>query len=134
MLPDDIKPAMQGVYPSFVYTCALDGEPNMTVISQVYYVDEDHVALSRQFFNKTYRNVRENPQVSVRIVCPVTVRSWRLDLEFDHDETEGPVFDEMDMQIEAIASMTGMSGIFKLHSAEIYKVKAITELAVLSGV
>jgi Pyridoxamine 5'-phosphate oxidase len=60
ILPDEIKPAMQGVIPSHVVTCSRDGIPNASVISQVYYVDADHVALSHQFFNKTTRNVREN--------------------------------------------------------------------------
>ena len=46
-------------------TCSLEGEPNITEISQVHLVDDTHVALSHQFFNKTQRNVRENPHASV---------------------------------------------------------------------
>jgi len=128
MLPDVIKSAMQGMFPSVLVTCALEGTPNITVISQVHYVDSRHVALSHQFFSKTYRNIRENPQVSVRITCPQQRRFWELKLRFDHAETDGPVFDQMDMQIEAIASMTGMSGIFKLIAADIYEVLEVTEL------
>ena len=48
-----------------------------------------------------------------------------LDLKFDHSETEGDLFDEMDMKLEAIASMSGMSGIFKLMGADVYKVISI---------
>lgn len=128
MLPQAIVPAMQGVVPSVVVSCSLDGEPNATIISQVYYVDQTRVALSYQFFNKTILNVRENPFVSAIVIHPETNQQWNLDLQYDHSETEGPVFDEMDMKIEAIASMTGMSGVFKLHAADIYRVLSVRVL------
>jgi len=129
LLPDEIKPAMQGVIPSHVVTCSDDGIPNASVISQVYYVDGDHVALSHQFFNKTAKNVRENRYVAIWITHPETFETWDLELAYDHSETEGPIFDEMDMQIEAIASMTGMKGIFKLRAADIFKVLSVTRNA-----
>ncbi len=125
MLPDEIKPAMEGVIPSSIVTCSLAGVPNMTEISQIYYVDETHVALSHQFFNKTHRNVRENPYVFACVRDPGTWQEWLLEMQYDHSETEGPTFDEMDLKIEAIASMTGMEGIFKLHAADVYKVTSV---------
>jgi len=127
LLPEEIKPAMQGVIPSHVVTCARDGTPNATAISQVYYVDADHVALSHQFFNKTVRNVRENPRAVVWLISPVTFDSWDLEVEFERSEISGPVFETMDMQIEAIASMVGMKGIFKLRAADIYRVISVTK-------
>lgn len=127
LLPEEIKPAMQGVIPSHVVTCAHDGTPNATAISQVYYVDADHVALSHQFFNKTVRNVRENPRAAVWLISPQTFDSWDLEVEFERSETSGPVFETMDMQIEAIASMVGMKGIFKLRAADIYRVISVTK-------
>jgi len=125
MITEEMKPCLQGMFPSTIITCAKDGTPNATVISQVYYVDELHVALSFQFFSKTIKNVRENPLASVTIIHPNTCQNWTLDIEYIRSETEGPVFDTMDMQLEAIASMTGMSGIFKLKAADIYRVKSV---------
>jgi hypothetical protein len=106
-------------------TCSADGTPNATIISQVYWVDDTHVALSFQFFSKTMRNVRENPRAWAGLTDVAGKRDWTLDLEFERSETEGPIFDAMDMQIEAIASATGMSGIFKLRAADIYRVLSV---------
>jgi predicted pyridoxine 5'-phosphate oxidase superfamily flavin-nucleotide-binding protein len=128
-LPDEIKAAMQGVIPSHVVTCSADGTPNASVISQVYYVDQTHIALSFQFFNKTIRNVRENPNACVGLNDVPANTRWILDVKYDHSETEGAIFDEMDMQIEAIASATGMSGIFKLRAADIYRVKSLRRIS-----
>ena len=126
-LPDEIKAAMQGVIPSHVVTCSADGTPNASALSQVYYVDADHVALSHQFFNKTKRNVQENPKAVVWLIHPESFDTWDLELEFEHSETSGPIFDAMDMQIEAIASMVGMKGIFKLKAADIFRVVSVTK-------
>jgi uncharacterized protein len=80
---------------------------------------------SFQFFSKTIRNVRENPKAYLRVWDMIGRASWVLQLEFQHSKTEGLVFDAMDMQIEAIASTTGMSGIFKLRAADIYRVVSV---------
>ena len=127
MITDEMKPAMQGMVPATIVTCGQDGTPNATVISQVYYVDELHVALSFQFFNKTIKNVRENPHASVTIIHPSSAENWTLDIEYIRSETQGPVFENMDMQLEAIASMAGMVGIFKLKAADIYRVKSASK-------
>jgi hypothetical protein len=129
-LPDEIKPAMQGVVPAEIVTCSKDGIPNVTTISQVYWVDHDRVALSFQFFNKTVRNVRENPVATAFVIDPTTWTPWSLRIRYDHSETEGPIFDAMDMQIEAIASMTGMSDVFKLKAADIYVVEDVRRLEI----
>ena len=125
MLPDEIKPALMGLMPSLIVTSSLLGVPNATAISQIWYVDQTHVALSFQFFNKTHRNTRENPFVAGFVRDPSTFQEWLLDLEYSHSETEGPLFDEMDIQLEAIASMTGMSGTFKLRGADVYRVLSV---------
>ena len=129
MLPADIKPAMQGAVPATLFTCGLDGMPNATVISQVYWVDEDHVALSFQFFSKTIRNVRENPFAFVEVVDPRNGALWRLDLQYVRSEESGRTFEEMEMQLEAIATAMNLTGVFKLKAADIYHVLALGKLA-----
>ena len=133
MLPDEIKPVMESGIPAVIATCSADGIPNATIISRVYYVDKTHIALSFQFFNKTIRNVRENPQACVAVSDLAANIKWILDVQYDHSETEGLIFDEMDMQIEAIASASGMAGIFKLRAADIYRVKSFKKLSFTSA-
>jgi predicted pyridoxine 5'-phosphate oxidase superfamily flavin-nucleotide-binding protein len=129
-LPDEIREVMDNGIPLSLATCSRDGVPNISPVSQVYYVDPHRVAISFQFFSKTIRNVRENPFASLLLNDPVRDRRWMLDVEYDHSETEGPIFEAMDLQIEAIASTTGMKGIFKLRSADIYKVTSVSVLPV----
>jgi hypothetical protein len=124
-LPQEIRAVLDNGVPALMVTCSGTGVPNATIISQVYYVDDTHVALSFQFFNKTIRNVRENPRAWAGVADYAGQADWLLDLEFERSETEGPIFDAMDMQIEAIASATGMSGIFKLRAADVYRVLSV---------
>jgi len=124
-LPAEIRPVLESGMPAVMVTCSADGVPNVTVISQVYYVDEEHAALSFQFFSKTIRNVRENPRAYVCVADVAGQVDWVLQLVFQRSETSGPTFDAMDMQIEAIASATGMSGIFKLRAADVYRVLSV---------
>jgi hypothetical protein len=123
-VPEGLLPAFQGIIPSLIATCARDGEPNVTYLSQVHYVDPRRVALSCQFFNKTRRNVDENPYATVLLHHPVTFDTFRLQLRFDHAETRGPLFEVMAMRIQAIASHSGMGGVFRLLSADVYDVLA----------
>lgn len=127
-LPGEIRPVLDNGVPAAMVTCSADGVPNATVISQVYYVDETHVALSFQFFSKTIRNVRENPRAHVTVHDLAHRAAWMLELEFERSETEGSVFEAMDMQIEAIASNTGMAGIFKLRASDIYRVLRVEHM------
>ena len=96
-LPEELRPVMDNGVSALMVTCSASGEPNATVISRVHYVDETHVALSFQFFNKTIRNVRENPRAWAGLTDFFGRVDWMLDLEFERSETEGPIFDAMDM-------------------------------------
>ena len=121
----DLKRCFQGVVPSIITTCDAQGIPNITYVSQVYFLDERHVALSCQFFNKTRRNLDENPLACVEVWEPITLQAYRLHLRFLRSEKTGPLFDTMALRIDAIASHTGMSGVFRLIAADVFELKSI---------
>ena len=119
---EDLWPCLQGMIPAALSTCSKDGVPNVTYVSQIYYVDGGHVALSHQFFNKTHRNVREHPYACAMMLDPRTLQAYRLQLRFDHSETAGPLFESMSLQLQAIASHSGMTNVFRLLAADVYAV------------
>ena len=125
MITDKHMPALQGMFPSWITSCSSDGEPNTTVISQIWYVDENHVALSFQFFNKTKKNISENPYAYATISDPSTLKQYNLELKFDHEETEGELFDEMDMKLQAIACLLYTSAACNLKIPVIPVIDAI---------
>lgn len=125
---ESLAPCFQGLLPSWLCTCSRDGTPNVAMLSHVDYVDTRHVALSFQFFNKSRRNIAENPQALVRVYHPDTLQMIKLRVRYVRTELEGPTFERMRLRIEAIASLCGLKGIFNLLGADIYEVESIEAL------
>jgi hypothetical protein len=117
-------PCLQGVIPSWVTTCSAEGVPNASIVSIVHYIDSERVALTRQFMNKTRINLDANPQAQVIVVSPADGDQYALDLRYLRTESEGPIFDAVEANLDAIASMTGMTGIFRLRGVDIHAVLA----------
>lgn len=127
---DGIRDSLEGVIPATMATCAPDGTPNVAYLSQVEYVDPNHVALSWQFFNKTRENVLVNPVARLTIVDPNTIARHRLLIRYLRTETSGPLFERMKAKLAGIASHSGMAGVFKLRGSDVYRVE---EIAAVEG-
>ncbi len=126
---ESLDRCFHGIVPGVVATCDRSGMPNVSYISQVQLIDARHLALSCQFFNKTRQNLDENPLATLELYDPLTFDAYRLRLRFLRSETDGPLFDAMAGRIQAIASHTGMAGVFKLRSADVFEVLSIEERA-----
>jgi adenylate cyclase len=127
----DVRVFLDSPIPAAVATCSADGTPNVTYLSHVHYVDDRHIALSHQFFNKTRANLDENPFVSVLVFDASASRVFRLQAKFDHEERSGPLFDAMSLRIQAIASQTGVERIFRLLAADVFEVLDVEEISSL---
>lgn len=122
---DAIRECFEGVIPATMATASTDGTPNVAYLSQVQFVDNGHVALSYQFFNKTRQNIMANPRASLCMTNPSTMAQYRLSLEYLRTETAGPLFESMKAKLAGIASHSGMAGVFRLLGADMYRVHAI---------
>jgi len=125
---DTIRECLDGVIPGLIATCDADCVPNMAYLSQVQFVDLEHVALSYQFFNKTRQNVLVNPTVRLLLTSHLTAGQYRLSLRYLRTETTGPLFEQMKAKLAGIASHTGMSGVFKLLGSDVYRILDIEQL------
>jgi adenylate cyclase len=125
---ETIRACLEGVIPGSIATAAPDGTPNVAHLSQVQYVDAEHVALSYQFFNTTRRNILASPYARVAVIDPRTAAHYRLSLHYLRTEAEGPLFENMKARLAGIASHTGMSGVFKLLGSDVYRVLDIQQV------
>ncbi|MFO1322748.1 MAG: GAF domain-containing protein [Burkholderiales bacterium] len=126
---DSIRAALDGAIPATVATCSADGVPNISYVSQVYYVDPQHAALSYQFFNKTRTNVIATRRAVTLVIDPESFARYRIALEYLRLETSGPLFERMKAHLAGIASHTGMAGVFRLQGADVYRVLGIEQVA-----
>jgi putative methionine-R-sulfoxide reductase with GAF domain len=124
----DIHTCFEGIIPSAIGTVSPDGTPNVTYLSVVHIVDGTHVALSRQFFKKTADNTVDNPNAQVSVTDPETGRIFLLDLVYERTESEGPLFERMRTNLDAVAAYEGMTNIFRLKGTDVCRVEAITEI------
>lgn len=129
----DIRLCFEGAVPAVIATAGASGTPNVTYLSRVLRVDDERVALSNQFFSKTACNLAENPRASVLLIDPTTYEEYRLSLVYERTERRGPVFDRLREDIAVLAALEGMEGVFRLRSADIYRVQDIVRVAPPSG-
>lgn len=118
----DISRCFEGIVPADIATASADGVPNVTHLSRVDMLDDERIVLSNQFFSKTVRNLAENPRACVIVIDPVTYDSYRLVVQYERTERRGPIFERLRRDVDAIAALTGMEGVFKLRSADVYRV------------
>jgi adenylate cyclase len=119
---ESIRACFAGVFPTQFATCSPDGTPNVIAVSLVHYVDSERVAVSRQFLRKTSDNVEANRKAQLFVTDPQTFAEYRLDTEFLHTETEGPAFEAAKANLDAVASQSGMSDVFRLRGVDIHRV------------
>ena len=120
-----IRRVLDGGIPPTLCSASLDGVPHVNLLSHVEYVDEEHVALTFQFFNRSRDNILATRRASLMVEDPLTGASLALQLRYLCTETEGPLFERLRAKLAGIAAHTGMEHVFRLRGADIYQVQGI---------
>lgn len=125
---DAIRECLEGIIPGQIATCDPAGMPNLAFLTQAQFIDNAHLALSYQFFNRTRQNVLAGSAIRLLVTSHLTGAQYRLTLQYLRTETAGPLFEQMKAKLAGIAAHTGMSGVFQLLGADIYRILAIEQL------
>ena len=115
----DLQDCLEGVIPSIIATTPADGVPNVSYLSHVKEIDDRHIAQSNQFFGKTARNLRDNPQARVILVDACSGRQAQLAVTWLRDEA-------MTASLRASSAQVRMVDIMRLASVAAFRVDAIT--------
>ncbi|HCL63676.1 MAG TPA: histidine kinase [Rhizobium sp.] len=121
----ELEACFEGVIPSIISTADADGIPNISYLSHVAIVDDEHVALSNQFFAKTAANIRLNPQATLLVVDGQNGAQFRLELLFAHSMEDGPLFERLSLQVNASSAQIGMSEVMRLRLVDVFRVLSI---------
>src|SRR6201999_2438845 len=121
----DLQACFEGVIPSIIATASQDGVPNISYLSHVAFVDDEHVALSDQFFSKTAANIRANNNAALMLVDPHDGAQYRLAVIFERSLDAGALFDTMAAELRASSAQLGMADVMRLRGVDIYRVASV---------
>lgn len=120
-----LRRMFEGVIPATMCTVSAEGVPHLCYLSQVEYVDEAHVALSFQFFNRSRENILATRRCAVTVDDPYTAAGVRLQLRYLRTEHQGPTFERMKAKLAGIAAHCGMEKVYHLQGADVYQVESV---------
>lgn len=118
----DVRRMFEGVVPPVMCTASPEGVPHVNYLSQAEYVDEQHVALTFQFFNHSRTNVLATRRAALAVDDPYTGAGVVMQLAYVRTDVKGPVFERLRAKLAGIASHTGMEHVFRLRGADVYRV------------
>ncbi|MBV9422957.1 MAG: GAF domain-containing protein [Solirubrobacterales bacterium] len=125
---ESIRDCLRAGHPAPLATCAPDGTPHISYISQVHYLDSERVATSRQSFNRALSTLALVPFSQALIVCPGAGEQFRLDLRYLHTVTDGDAFEAMRTNLDGIASQMGIGSVFRLRGLDVHRVLRCTRV------
>jgi hypothetical protein len=77
-LTDSIKETIAEIRPGIIATVSRDGIPNVSAKGSLRVLDDDHLVFADINSPRTIANLKENPNLSVLVVHPKTMKGCRI--------------------------------------------------------
>ena len=77
-LSEKVKETIAEIRPGIIATASKDGKPNVSAKGSFRVLDDDHVVFADISSPRTIANLKENPQVSVLVVHPKSMKGCRI--------------------------------------------------------
>ncbi|TET13318.1 MAG: pyridoxamine 5'-phosphate oxidase family protein [Dehalococcoidia bacterium] len=77
-LSDKVKETIAEIRPGIIATASKDGKPNVSAKGSFRVLDDDHVVFADISSPRTIANLKENPQVSVLVIHPKSMKGCRI--------------------------------------------------------
>ena len=77
-LSDKIKETIADIRPGIIATASKSGKPNISAKGSLRVLDDEHVVFADMSSPRTVANLRGNPQVSILVLHPKSMRGCRI--------------------------------------------------------
>ena len=77
-LSEKVKETIAEIRPGIIATASKDGKPNVSAKGSFRVLDDEHVVFADISSPRTIANLKENPQVSVLVVHPKSMKGCRI--------------------------------------------------------
>jgi uncharacterized protein len=77
-MPPEVKQTLEKQKPLPIATASLDGTPNVVYVGLFKVLDDETVMIVDNFFNKTAKNLTENPKISLLCYSTETKKSFQI--------------------------------------------------------
>lgn len=78
LLSTNVKEIIAEVRPSIVATASKKGRPNVSAKGSLRLLDDNHLVFADMSSPRTTANLKENPQISVLVFHPKTMKGCRI--------------------------------------------------------
>ncbi len=93
-LSEKVKETIAEIRPGIIARASKDGKPNVSAKGSFRVLDDDHVVFADISSPRTIANLKENPQVSVLVIHPKSMKGCRIWGKAEIIDS-GELFDQM---------------------------------------